>query len=138
VNVMQTIPEESRLLITSHDAFSYFGRGYGLDVRGIQGISTESEAGLQQINALIDLLLERNVKAVFVESSVSPKNIEALIEGAASRGHQVAKGGTLYSDAMGSAGSYEGTYIGMLDHNLTTTANALGGKAPGFRSSDDE
>ncbi|MEM6469365.1 MAG: zinc ABC transporter substrate-binding protein [Planctomycetota bacterium] len=138
VDVMKTVPEKSRLLITSHDAFSYFGRGYGLEVRGIQGISTESEAGLQQINGLVDLLLQRNVGAVFVESSVSPKNIEALIEGAASKGHQVVKGGTLFSDAMGAPGSYEGTYIGMLDHNLTTTAKALGGKADGFRARVDE
>lgn len=138
VEAMKTVPEASRLLITSHDAFSYFGRAYGLEVRGIQGISTESEAGLQQINALVDLLIERNVQAVFVESSVSSKNVEALIEGAASRDHQVGKGGTLYSDAMGSADSYEGTYIGMLDHNLTTTANALGGNATGFKNSRDE
>ncbi|WP_372894224.1 metal ABC transporter solute-binding protein, Zn/Mn family [Stieleria sp.] len=129
LRVIATIPEESRLLITSHDAFNYFGRAYGLDVRGIQGISTESEAGLQQINALVDLLIRRNVKAVFVESSVSPKNVEALIEGAASQGHTVTKGGTLFSDAMGREGTYEGTYIGMLDHNLTTTARALGGQA---------
>ncbi|QEG01398.1 Periplasmic zinc-binding protein TroA precursor [Stieleria maiorica] len=129
IQAIATIPEESRLLITSHDAFNYFGRAYGLDVRGIQGISTESEAGLQQINALVDLLIRRNVKAVFVESSVSPKNVEALIEGAASQGHKVVKGGMLFSDAMGRPGTYEGTYIGMLDHNLTTTTRALGGQA---------
>lgn len=135
VKAIATIPEASRLLVTSHDAFSYFGRAYGLDVRGIQGISTESEAGLQQINGLVDLLISRDVEAVFVESSVSPKNIEALIEGAASKGHEVAKGGLLYSDAMGPDGRYEGTYIGMLDHNLTTATRALGGKADagGFR-----
>lgn len=129
VKAIATIPEQSRLLITSHDAFSYFGRAYGLDVRGIQGISTESEAGLQQINELVDLLIRRNVKAVFIESSVSPKNVEALIEGAASKGHQVVKGGMLFSDAMGPEGSYEGTYLGMLDHNLTVTTRALGGQA---------
>lgn len=135
LEAIATIPEESRLLITSHDAFNYFGRAYGLDVRGIQGISTESEAGLQHINELVDLLIRRKVKAVFVESSVPPKNIEALIEGAASRGHQVVKGGTLFSDAMGKEGTYEGTYIGMLDHNLTITTRALGGTADaaGFR-----
>ncbi|WP_182870403.1 metal ABC transporter solute-binding protein, Zn/Mn family [Rhodopirellula sp. JC639] len=129
IRAIATIPEESRLLITSHDAFNYFGRAYGLDVRGIQGISTESEAGLQQINALVDLLIRRNVKAVFVESSVSPKNVEALIEGAASQGHTVTKGGMLFSDAMGREGTYEGTYIGMLDHNLSTATRALGGQA---------
>lgn len=129
IKAIATIPQERRLLVTSHDAFNYFGRAYGIDVRGIQGISTESEAGLQQINGLVDLLIRRNVSAVFIESSVSPKNVEALIEGAASKGHQVAKGGELYSDAMGPEGSYEGTYIGMLDHNLTTTTRALGGTA---------
>lgn len=129
IEVIGSIPEQSRLLVTSHDAFSYFGRAYQLDVRGIQGISTESEAGLRQINGLVDLLIQRNVKAVFVESSVSPKNVDALIEGAASKGHKVAKGGMLFSDAMGAEGTYEGTYIGMLDHNLTTASRALGGKA---------
>ncbi|MCA9137201.1 MAG: zinc ABC transporter substrate-binding protein [Planctomycetales bacterium] len=135
VNAIATIPEERRLLITSHDAFNYFGRAYGIEVRGIQGISTESEAGLQQINGLVDVLIRRNVGAVFIESSVSPKNVEALIEGAASKGHKVVKGGLLYSDAMGPEGSYEGTYIGMLDHNLTTTTRALGGDvdATGFQ-----
>lgn len=122
-----SIPQESRVLITSHDAFSYFGRAYGIEVLGVQGISTESEAGLQRINGLVDTLIERNVKAVFVESSVSAKNMEALLEGARSKGHQVTVGGTLFSDAMGLEGTYEGTYLGMLDHNLTTTAISLGG-----------
>lgn len=135
-SIMQTVPESSRLLITSHDAFSYFGRAYGLEVQGIQGISTESEAGLRRINELVDLLIDRNVKSVFIESSVRPKNVEALIEGAAQRGHFVNTGGVLFSDAMGPAGTYEGTYVGMLDHNLTTTAAALGGQVPedGFQS----
>ncbi|KAA5540395.1 manganese transporter [Roseiconus nitratireducens] len=130
VESMGRVPEQSRLLVTSHDAFSYFGRAYGLEVMGVQGISTESEAGLQRINALVDTLIDRNVSAVFIESSVSAKNIEALIEGAQSKGHTVEIGGELYSDAMGEAGSYEGTYIGMLDHNLTTAARALGGDVP--------
>ena len=125
-----SIPPTSRVLITSHDAFNYFGRAYGLEVRGVQGISTESEAGLQQINELVDLIVESNVQAVFVESSVSRKNIEALIDGARARGHQAVIGGQLYSDAMGEAGTYEGTYIGMLDHNITVVTHALGGNAP--------
>ncbi|MCO8124589.1 zinc ABC transporter substrate-binding protein [Stieleria sp. TO1_6] len=135
VETVATIPAESRLLVTSHDAFNYFGRAYGLEVQGVQGISTESEAGLQRINGLVDLLIERHVGAVFIESSVSAKNIEALIEGAQSKGHSVAIGGELYSDAMGPSGTYEGTYIGMLDHNLTTAALALGGQvdAGGFQ-----
>ena len=125
-----SIPEGSRVLITSHDAFNYFGRAYNLEVQGVQGLSTESEAGLQRINELVDLIVDRQIKAVFVESSVSRKNIDALIEGAASRGHELTVGGELYSDAMGTAGSYEGTYIGMLDHNLTLVTQALGGSAP--------
>ncbi|MFM7059276.1 MAG: metal ABC transporter solute-binding protein, Zn/Mn family, partial [Planctomycetota bacterium] len=125
-----SIPESSRVLVTSHDAFHYFGRAYGLKVLGVQGLSTESEAGLLRVNALVDLLVERQVAAVFVETSVPRKSIEALIEGAASRGHTVRIGGSLYSDAMGSSGTWEGTYAGMLDHNLTIVTRALGGTAP--------
>ncbi len=125
-----TIPEDQRILVTSHDAFNYFGRAYGLDVQGVQGLSTESEAGLRRINELVELLAERQTPAVFVESSVSPKNIQALIDGAASRGHEVKVGGELFSDAMGKAGTYEGTYLGMLDHNVTLVARGLGGDAP--------
>lgn len=128
--VLASIPEDRRVLITSHDAFNYFGRAYDLDVQGVQGISTESEAGLRRINELVDLIVNRQVQAVFVESSVSRKNIEALVEGAHSRGSSVVVGGELFSDAMGAAGTYEGTYIGMLDHNFTTVARALGGEAP--------
>jgi manganese/zinc/iron transport system substrate-binding protein len=128
--IMATVPKESRVLITSHDAFNYFGRAYNLEVLGIQGISTESEAGLSDINKLVDTLVKRKIRAVFVESSVSPKNIKALIEGAKARGHEVIIGGELFSDAMGEEGTYEGTYLGMLDHNLTTVARALGGQAP--------
>lgn len=125
-----SIPEERRVLITSHDAFHYFGRAYGLEVIGVQGLSTESEAGLQRINELVDLLVERKVAAVFVESSVPRKNILALIDGAKSRGHDVKIGGELFSDAMGAEGTWEGTYAGMLDHNITTVTRALGGTAP--------
>ncbi len=125
-----SIPEESRILVTSHDAFNYFGRAYGLEVQGVQGLSTESEAGLQRINELVDLLVNKKVSAVFVESSVSRKNIDSLVEGARSRQHEVVVGGELFSDAMGRAGTYEGTYIGMLDHNITLVARGLGGEAP--------
>jgi manganese/zinc/iron transport system substrate-binding protein len=128
--VLNTIPEDARVLVTAHDAFNYFGAAYGFDVVGIQGISTESEAGLQRIGELVDLLVERNIGAVFVESSVSDRNIRALIEGAAARGHEVVIGGELFSDAMGPDGTYEGTWIGMIDHNVTTIARALGGEAP--------
>jgi manganese/zinc/iron transport system substrate-binding protein len=127
---MASIPDERRVLITSHDAFNYFGRAYGVEVLGVQGISTDSEAGLKQINELVDLLVERKVSAVFVESSVPQKNILALIDGAKARGHDVKVGGELYSDAMGASGTYEGTYAGMLDHNITSVTRSLGGTAP--------
>jgi manganese/zinc/iron transport system substrate-binding protein len=129
---MATIPENQRVLITAHDAFQYMGRAYGLEVRGIQGISTESEAGVKDLEALIDFIVERNIPAVFVETSVADKNVRALVEGAEARGHQVVIGGELFSDAMGEPGTYEGTYIGMIDHNVTTIVNALGGQAEGF------
>ncbi|MEP4076556.1 metal ABC transporter solute-binding protein, Zn/Mn family [Haloferula sp.] len=125
-----SIPEGQRVLVTAHDAFSYLGRAYGLEVRGIQGLSTESEAGLKDISDLVSFLVEKKIPAVFIESSVSQKNIKALVEGARAKGHEVKIGGELFSDAMGPAGSYEGTYIGMIDHNITTITNALGGKAP--------
>ncbi len=125
-----TIPKERRVLITSHDAFNYFGRAYVLDVQGVQGISTESEAGLQRINELVDMLVDKKIKGVFVESSVPRKNVEAIAAGARARGHEVIIGGELFSDAMGEHGTYEGTYVGMLDHNITLTTRALGGDAP--------
>lgn len=128
--VFDTIPEKQRVLITAHDAFRYTGRAYGLEVRGIQGLSTTSEAGVKDIENLIDFLVSRGIPAVFVESSVSDKNVLALVEGAAARGHEVKIGGTLFSDAMGPPGTYEGTYIGMIDHNATMIAAALGGTPP--------
>jgi manganese/zinc/iron transport system substrate-binding protein len=124
-----SIPENRRVLVTAHDAFNYLSRAYGIEVLGIQGISTESEAGLKDINRIVETLVTRGVPAVFVETSVSDKNVKALIEGAAARGHRVAIGGELFSDAMGNAGTYEGTYIGMIDHNVTTISRALGGNA---------
>ncbi|MCA9778928.1 MAG: zinc ABC transporter substrate-binding protein [Candidatus Eremiobacteraeota bacterium] len=125
-----TIPESSRVMVTAHDAFNYLGRAYDLEVIGIQGISTESEAGLGDLNKLVDLIVQRKIGAVFVETSVADKNVKALIEGARARGHEVKVGGELFSDAMGAAGTYEGTYIGMIDHNVTTIVRALGGEAP--------
>ncbi|MEL6574625.1 MAG: zinc ABC transporter substrate-binding protein [Pseudomonadota bacterium] len=128
--VLSSVPAGQRMLVTAHDAFNYFGAAYGFDVVGIQGISTESEAGLARIEELVTLLVERDIKAIFVESSVSDRNIRALAEGAAARGHEVSIGGELFSDAMGRPGTYEGTYLGMIDHNATTIARALGGQAP--------
>lgn len=127
---MAKVPETQRVLLTAHDAFGYFGAAYGMEVLGIQGISTESEAGLNRISTLVDMLVDRNIGAVFVESSVSDRNIRALIEGAAAKGHTVRIGGELFSDAMGTPGTYEGTYIGMIDHNVTTIAGALGADVP--------
>ncbi len=129
-DVLASVPEAARVLLSAHDAFGYFGQAYGFEVIGIQGISTESEAGLSRIGALVDLLVSRRIGAVFVESSVSDRNVRALIEGAAAQGHEVRIGGELYSDAMGVPGTYEGTWVGMIDHNVTTIATALGGTAP--------
>lgn len=129
-NTLSQVPPNNRVLLTAHDAFGYFGRSYGYEVLGIQGISTQSEAGLNRIGELVDLLVDRQITAVFVESSVSDRSIRALIEGAAARGHKVQVGGELYSDAMGEEGTYEGTYVGMLDHNITVIAGALGADVP--------
>lgn len=133
---IESIPEQQRVLVTAHDAFGYFARAYGLEVKSVQGISTESEAGVADVNALVDALVERKIGAIFVESSVSDKSLKAVIEGAAKRGWTVKVGGELFSDAMGSTSTYEGTFIGMIDHNATTITRALGGNAPegGFRS----
>ena len=129
-DVTASVPDASRVLVTAHDAFGYFGRAYGFEVAGIQGISTESEAGLARIRDLVDMLVTRRIGAVFVESSVSDRNIRALIEGAAARGHKVIIGGEVFSDAMGEPGTYEGSYLGMLDHNATVISGALGGSVP--------
>ena len=127
--VMESIPESQRVLVTAHDAFGYLGRAYNLEVKGIQGLSTESEAGVKDIAELIDYLVANNIPAVFVETSVADKNVRALVEGAKAKGHTLVIGGELFSDAMGAPGTYEGTYVGMIDHNVTTIARALGGTA---------
>ena len=137
VKQIGSIPADQRVLVTSHDAFRYFGKAYGIEVEAIQGISTESEAGLQRMNELVDMLVDRKVKAVFVESSVPKESIESLLQGARNRGHQVTIAAELYSDAMGDVGTYAGTYLGMMDHNLTSIARALGGESVpegGFRN----
>jgi manganese/zinc/iron transport system substrate-binding protein len=124
------IPPGGRLLVTAHDAFGYFGARYGLRLESLQGISTDSEASLARVEELVALLVSRRVPAIFAETSVPDRAVRALIEGAAARGHRVALGGTLFSDAMGRPGTYEGTHEGMLDHNVTTIARALGGSVP--------
>ncbi len=127
---LATVPKDKRVLVTAHDAFGYFGRSYDFEVVGIQGLSTESEAGLQRVDQIVSLIVERNIQSIFVETSVPVRNVRALIEGAAAQGHKVVVGGQLFSDAMGSAGTYTGTYIGMIDSNVTLITNSLGGKAP--------
>lgn len=119
------VPEAQRVLITAHDAFSYFGRAYGFEVRGLQGISTASEAGAGDVQDLIAFIVERRIGAIFVETSVSPATIEAVQEGCRARGWDVAIGGQLFSDAMGEEGTPEGTYIGMVTHNIDTIVGAL-------------
>lgn len=122
---IQTIPLDRRVLITSHDAFRYFGLTNKIEVKGLQGISTVSEYGLQDVSNMVNFITERKIKAVFVESSVSQKSLQAVIEGCGSKGHPIRIGGTLYSDSMGKQGSAEGTYKGMLRHNAYTIAKAL-------------
>lgn len=124
---IKSIPAKQRMLITAHDAFGYFGIAYGLEVRGLQGVSTAAEFGLQDIKILKDLIVANNIKAVFSESSVSPRFIESLVKGVKAEGHDLALGGELYSDAMGLKGTPEGNYIGMVKHNVNTIVNALKG-----------
>jgi manganese/zinc/iron transport system substrate-binding protein len=120
-----SIPSDRRVLITSHDAFRYFGLATHMEVKGLQGISTVSEYGLQDVSNMVNFITERKIKAVFVESSVSQKSLQAVLEGCASKGHPIRIGGTLYSDSMGKKGTPEGSYKGMLRHNAQTIANAL-------------
>ena len=122
-----SIPESARVLVTAHDAFEYFGRAYGLEVVGLQGLSTVAEASLGDVRATADLIVERGVPAVFVESTINPRTIESVRVAVRDRGGAVALGGELFSDAFGSAGTPEGTYVGMIVHNAATVATALGG-----------
>jgi len=120
-----TIPEPHRTLVTAHDAFGYFGRRYGMQVVGIQGISTLSEAGLKDVDRVVSLVVDRKVPAIFIESSVPRRSIEAVQAAVRSRGHEAAIGGQLYSDSLGAAGSPAGTYTGMVRANVATIVNAL-------------
>lgn len=128
--VLAPIPAEKRLLVTAHDAFAYFGLRYQFQVKSIQGLSTEAEASLARIEAMVRLIVERRLPALFTETSVPDRAVRALVEGVAARGHRVVLGGTLFSDSMGRPGTYRGTYEGMMDHNITTISRALGGNAP--------
>ncbi|MEM8899835.1 MAG: zinc ABC transporter substrate-binding protein, partial [Bacteroidota bacterium] len=122
---IEQIPEKQRVLITAHDAFSYFGEAYGIEVRGLQGISTVAEFGIRDVSDMVNFITERGIKAVFVESSIPQKALEAVVNGCAEKGHTVNIGGTLFSDAMGESGTPEGTYIGMVKSNVTTIVEAL-------------
>jgi len=128
--VLGPIAAERRVLVTAHDAFAYFGLRYQFQVESIQGLSTEAAASLARIEAMVRLIVERRLPALFTESSVPDRAVRALIEGVMARGHRVVLGGTLFSDSMGRPGTYRGTYEGMMDHNITTIARALGGHAP--------
>jgi manganese/zinc/iron transport system substrate-binding protein len=119
------LPEERRILVTAHDAFGYFGARYGVHVVGLQGISTLAEAGLQDVERVVDLVVDRQVRAVFIESSVPQRSVEAVQVACRERGHEVSIGGQLFSDAMGAPGTPEGTYAGMVRHNVNTIVNAL-------------
>ena len=123
--VIETLPKEKRILVTAHDAFNYFGKAYDFEVLGLQGLSTATEAGVKDVQKLSAFIIERDIKAIFVESSVPKRTIEALQAAVKSKGHNVAIGGTLYSDALGTSGTAEGTYIGMFEYNVNTIVNAL-------------
>lgn len=122
---INSLPEDKRVLVTAHDAFNYFGKAFGFEVVGLQGLSTATEAGVQDVQKLAAFIIENKVKAIFVESSVPKRTIEALQAAVNSKGHDVSIGGTLYSDALGNAGTVEGTYIGMFKYNVNTIVNAL-------------
>ncbi len=122
---IEELPEEKRILVTAHDAFNYFGRKYGFEVVGLQGLSTATEAGVKDVQRITQFIIENDIKAVFIESSVPRRTVEALQAAVKAQDHEVEIGGELYSDALGSNGTEEGTYSGMYRHNVTTIVNAL-------------
>ena len=123
--LIETLPSEKRVLVTAHDAFNYFGKEYGFNVVGLQGLSTATEAGVQDVQRLSEFIIDNKVKAIFIESSVPRRTIEALQEAVLSKNHEVVIGGSLYSDALGDAGTEEGTYVGMFISNVRTIVDAL-------------
>lgn len=135
-DVVNSIPPEKRYVVTAHDAFGYFAVAYGVEVSSVQGVSTESQAGVDDVQRIVDLIVSREIPSVFFETSVSERNVAAVLEGAKARGANVARGGNLYSDSAGPAGTWEGTYFGMIEHNVNTLARGLGGVVPegGFRA----
>ena len=125
MKLASSLPEGKRVLVTAHDAFNYFSRAYGFTVKGLQGISTVTEASTSDMKSLADFIAARKLPAIFIESSVPHKNVEALQAAVMDRGYSVGIGGELYSDAMGDEGTEDGTYVGMLRHNIDTIVNAL-------------
>jgi manganese/zinc/iron transport system substrate-binding protein len=124
----EKVPSAQRAIVTAHDAFNYFGRAYGFEVRGLQGISTATEAGTADVQNMAQFIADKKIPAIFVESSVPPRTIEALRAAVKSKGFDVQIGGQLFSDALGNAGTPEGTYVGMVRHNIDTIVKALGGE----------
>lgn len=123
--IIAKLPQEKRILVTAHDAFSYFGKAYDFNVVGLQGLSTAAEAGVQDVQKLANFIIKNQVKAIFIESSVPKRTIEALQAAVKSKNKEVFIGGTLYSDALGNPGTKEGTYIGMFEYNVKTIVNSL-------------
>ncbi|AUC78500.1 manganese transporter [Nonlabens sp. MB-3u-79] len=119
------LPKEKRILVTAHDAFNYYGRTFDFEVVGLQGISTATEAGVKDVQRITEFIIENKIKAIFIESSVPRRTVEALQAAVNAQDHDVIIGGELFSDALGSAGTEEGTYIGMYKHNVNTIVNAL-------------
>ena len=122
---IEALPKEKRILVTAHDAFNYFGKAYDFEVVGLQGLSTATEAGVQDVQRLSQFIIEKGVKAIFIESSVPRRTIEALQAAVLSKGHEVKIGGSLYSDALGDPDTVEGTYLRMFRYNVNTIVNEL-------------
>ena len=123
--MINSVPVEKRILVTAHDAFNYFGKAFQFQVVGLQGLSTAAEAGVKDVQRLAAFIIAQNVNAIFVESSVPKRTVEALQEAVRSKGHQIEIGGILFSDALGDFGTVEGTYIGMYTHNVKTIISSL-------------
>lgn len=135
---LETIPPERRVLVTSHDAFRYFGRACGLTVRGLQGISTASEAGTRDVQRLAEYITTAKLPAIFVESSVPRRTMEAVLAAVESRHHSCVLGGELFSDALGSPGTPEESLEGVMRHNVRTITGALGGNPALLEEADGE
>ncbi|ARV09590.1 manganese transporter [Winogradskyella sp. PC-19] len=123
--IINTLPKEKRILVTAHDAFNYFGKNYDFNVVGLQGLSTATEAGVKDVQRISNFIIENKIKAIFVESSVPRRTVEALVAAVKAKNHDVEIGGTLFSDALGNSGTVKGTYIGMFKYNVNTIVNAL-------------